>query len=364
MADALVERRPTARFFCHRCNIEFEDVLQDYTCPYCASGFIEQLENETEGLALSGDDFSDADMSNIDDISNIDDMSNLDDSDEIHHLSQGTPPMLNDLAFLMSGGRLRGAGRRETLMEQLVWMIGGARPATGAVTAGAPFVLVGAPGDYVFGGEGLDAVVTQLLGQLENAGPPPLPREQIAALPSVVVTEEQVAANTSCSVCWENFQSGETVSRLECDHIFHANCIAPWLQLHATCPICRRSLLAEEPDAPPDAAPPIAPAAPGAPPVAPAPATPADTAANQYPSLTQLLVRRLPRRAGAGGAGWAALGDSSSSSGSMSTSSSMTTGAVWPPPSRSNTNSTSSNSSSSLNSTERERQYNMDIDFD
>lgn len=28
MADALVERRPTARFFCHRCNIEFEDVLQ------------------------------------------------------------------------------------------------------------------------------------------------------------------------------------------------------------------------------------------------------------------------------------------------------------------------------------------------
>lgn len=39
-------------------------------------------------------------------------------------------------------------------MEQLVWMIGGARPASGAVTAGAPFVLVGAPGDYVFGGEG------------------------------------------------------------------------------------------------------------------------------------------------------------------------------------------------------------------
>ena len=39
-------------------------------------------------------------------------------------------------------------------MEQLVWMISGARQATGAVTAGAPFVLVGAPGDYVFGGEG------------------------------------------------------------------------------------------------------------------------------------------------------------------------------------------------------------------
>lgn len=28
MADALIERRPPARFFCHRCNVEFEDVLQ------------------------------------------------------------------------------------------------------------------------------------------------------------------------------------------------------------------------------------------------------------------------------------------------------------------------------------------------
>ncbi|KAF9812147.1 hypothetical protein SFRURICE_008248 [Spodoptera frugiperda] len=349
MADALVERRPTARFFCHRCNIEFEDVLQDYTCPYCASGFIEQLENETEGLALSGDDFSDADMSNIDDISNIDDMSNLDDSDEIHHLSQ-----------------LHCVYTRKTLLIGTVssvvwisWRIGSATVANRS-TAGS-LALCASQSRAALG---LLLLVELSMNKLENAGPPPLPREQIAALPSVVVTEEQVAANTSCSVCWENFQSGETVSRLECDHIFHANCIAPWLQLHATCPICRRSLLAEEPDAPPDAAPPIAPAAPGAPPVAPAPATPADTAANQYPSLTQLLVRRLPRRAGAGGAGWAALGDSSSSSGSMSTSSSMTTGAVWPPPSRSNTNSTSSNSSSSLNSTERERQYNMDIDFD
>lgn len=60
--------------------------FQDYTCPYCASGFIEQLENEAEAPA-SGDDFSDADMSNLDDMSTIDDMSNLDDSDDMHQVS-------------------------------------------------------------------------------------------------------------------------------------------------------------------------------------------------------------------------------------------------------------------------------------
>ncbi|KOB78684.1 Uncharacterized protein OBRU01_01935 [Operophtera brumata] len=151
-------------------------------------------------------------------------------------------------------------------MEQLVWMIGGGRPGTGAVTAGAPFVLVGAPGDYVFGGEGLDAVVTQLLGQLENTGPPPLPTEQIATIPSEEITAAQVEANMSCSVCWDTFTLGETVSRLECTHIFHPACISPWLQLHATCPICRRSLVppgAPAPEAPPQAPAQATPQAPG-----------------------------------------------------------------------------------------------------
>lgn len=55
---------------------------------------------------------------------------------------------------------------------------------------------------------GLDAVVTQLLGQLEQAGPPPLPRERLAELPSEPVSTEQAAANVACSVCWENFQLG------------------------------------------------------------------------------------------------------------------------------------------------------------
>ncbi|XP_041980380.1 E3 ubiquitin-protein ligase RNF115-like isoform X2 [Aricia agestis] len=248
MADAAVERRPTLRFFCHRCLVEFESVLQDYCCPFCQGGFVEQLEANADRTS-SSDDFSDADMSNIDDL-----------TDEL-------APMLDDLAFLMSGGRLRnsgsgsttsgsstpgqGQGRRHTLMEELVWMIGGARPATGAMTAGAPFVLVSSPGDYVFGGEGLDAVVTQLLGQLEQAGPPPLPQDRLAELPSQVVNEELAATNTACSVCWDNFSLGENVSKLECDHMFHSKCITPWLQLHATCPICRRSLLPELPDTEP-----------------------------------------------------------------------------------------------------------------
>ncbi|XP_068622604.1 E3 ubiquitin-protein ligase RNF115-like isoform X2 [Battus philenor] len=339
MADALVERRPRARFFCHRCDIEFDHVLQDYTCPYCASGFIEQLEGEAEVRSLSGDGFSDANMSNIDDMGRLVTLEEM----------ESSPPMLNDLAFFMTGSQLRSAPvRRRAIMQELIWMIGGVRPGTtGVVTAGAPVVLVGAPGDYVFGGEGLDAVVSQLLGQLENAGPPPLPRDQVAALPSEMVSTEQAAANTTCSICWENFMEGESVSRLVCEHIFHSACIRPWLQLHATCPICRRSLL------------------PASQPAAPLSGTASQTGSTA-PSLPRVLLRRIPRRqvSGPQTQTWDSLANTSSSSSSTSTTSSVTAGGVWAPQ-RSTTNSSGNNSSTSLNSSnEGERQYNMDIDYD
>ncbi|CAH2269389.1 jg16415 [Pararge aegeria aegeria] len=197
MADAMVERRPPSRFFCHRCLVEFQDVEQEYICPYCEGGFIEQLEADSEGvIAVPRDDYSDADMSNIGDMT-VDEMG-LDNSDEFN---TSNPPRLNDLAFLMSGGRVRttlpsntsvntstnsttntttsngttpappvglrstdashmlrrdpnpNPNRSPTLMEELLWMISGGRPPAGAMTAGSPFVLVGTPGDYVLGGE-------------------------------------------------------------------------------------------------------------------------------------------------------------------------------------------------------------------
>ena len=45
-----------------------------------------------------------------------------------------------------------------------------------------------------------------------------------------------------CSVCWEDFTLGESVRRLDCDHLFHSPCIVPWLELHGTCPVCRKDL--------------------------------------------------------------------------------------------------------------------------
>ncbi|KAI4972111.1 hypothetical protein ZWY2020_003036 [Hordeum vulgare] len=44
----------------------------------------------------------------------------------------------------------------------------------------------------------------------------------------------------TCSVCLGVFQLGETVRLLPaCLHLYHVECIDPWLDAHSTCPICR-----------------------------------------------------------------------------------------------------------------------------
>mmetsp|Transcript_1744 Transcript_1744/g.2389 ORF Transcript_1744/g.2389 Transcript_1744/m.2389 type:complete len:470 (+) Transcript_1744:194-1603(+) len=50
--------------------------------------------------------------------------------------------------------------------------------------------------------------------------------------------------NPTCTVCFEDFQSGEQIKALPCNHGFHAACIDPWLLHHSDkCPICARSIL-------------------------------------------------------------------------------------------------------------------------
>lgn len=102
------------------------------------------------------------------------------------------------------------------------------------------------PGDYAWGQGGLDAVITQLLGQLENTGPPPAEREKISSLPTVNISQEQADCCMECPVCKEDFAVGEPVRQLPCNHFFHSNCIVPWLEMHDTCPVCRKSLNGED----------------------------------------------------------------------------------------------------------------------
>lgn len=55
-----------------------------------------------------------------------------------------------------------------------------------------------------------------------------------------------------CTVCLCEYEEGERITQLPCQHEFHSMCINKWMQTHNTCPICRIALVPEE--APADAA--------------------------------------------------------------------------------------------------------------
>ncbi|KAG8098450.1 hypothetical protein GUJ93_ZPchr0013g35379 [Zizania palustris] len=49
---------------------------------------------------------------------------------------------------------------------------------------------------------------------------------------------------TCCSVCLDNYGDGDVLRMLpECGHLFHRECVDPWLRKHPTCPVCRTSPL-------------------------------------------------------------------------------------------------------------------------
>lgn len=48
--------------------------------------------------------------------------------------------------------------------------------------------------------------------------------------------------DNTCSICLGEYQAKETLRIIpECNHYFHADCIDEWLQMKASCPVCRNS---------------------------------------------------------------------------------------------------------------------------
>ncbi|CAI4222426.1 unnamed protein product [Auanema sp. JU1783] len=64
--------------------------------------------------------------------------------------------------------------------------------------------------------------------------------QQLRSIPIIEVTENHVKDETQCSTCLDLFKLGESVAQLNCMHIFHQQCVEPWLKQQRSCPICRQ----------------------------------------------------------------------------------------------------------------------------
>ncbi|CAB1345659.1 unnamed protein product [Coregonus sp. 'balchen'] len=47
----------------------------------------------------------------------------------------------------------------------------------------------------------------------------------------------------NCAVCIEGYKPNDVVRILPCRHLFHKNCVDPWLLDHRTCPMCKINIL-------------------------------------------------------------------------------------------------------------------------
>ncbi|XP_062180180.1 E3 ubiquitin-protein ligase RDUF2-like [Phragmites australis] len=101
-------------------------------------------------------------------------------------------------------------------------------------------------------GSGFERLLDQL-AQIEAGGlarardNPPASKAAIESMPTVTVDASHVGAESHCAVCKEPFELGAEAREMPCKHIYHHDCILPWLALSNSCPVCRHEMPTDAP---------------------------------------------------------------------------------------------------------------------
>ena len=100
--------------------------------------------------------------------------------------------------------------------------------------------------------EEIETILNYLMNNDTNRyGSPPASKKEIEKLNKYILTKEKLdnfGIENICSVCKEEFQIGNEMLDLPCNHYFHKDCLMPWLNQHDSCPICRFELKTEDED--------------------------------------------------------------------------------------------------------------------
>ncbi|KAK7314752.1 hypothetical protein VNO77_33280 [Canavalia gladiata] len=239
------------QYFCHQCNGTVSISLSpssDLLCPNCNGGFLEELEiptpnpvpNPTNPFFSFTSDFPVAGTATIPLVFSggnqpFDDLSTL--FGNRSDTATGEP--FNPFVFLQNYFQTLRAGGANVQFVIESGEPGGTFRFPGNVTHG----------DYFFG-PGLEELIQHLAENDPNRyGTPPASKTAVEGLPDISVTEELLATDSAqCAVCKDTFGLGEIAKQMPCKHIYHADCILPWLELHNSCPVCRYELPTDDPD--------------------------------------------------------------------------------------------------------------------
>lgn len=102
-------------------------------------------------------------------------------------------------------------------------------------------------------GAGLEEAIQATLQEVGGVprGTPPASKDEVAKLPVKDVTDpllKQLGEEVECAVCREQLVIGAKMQEMPCKHLFHPDCLKPWLDEHNSCPICRFELRTDDHD--------------------------------------------------------------------------------------------------------------------
>ncbi|RZC78909.1 hypothetical protein C5167_003123 [Papaver somniferum] len=256
----------SSSYWCYRCSrfvrVWIREVDRNIVCPDCDGGFVEEVENPPRSTHTESQRrrrFPSAAMYMLGNRSNNNNTNNSEENSNNNNTNSGS-------GFRRSR---RNGGDRSPFNPVIVLR----GPSEGGVTAAA--VPEGAVGGGVNGergsfelyyddgagsglrplpasmsdflmGSGFDRLLDQL-AQIEINGVgrcdhPPASKAAVESMPTIEIIDSHVSTESHCAVCKEAFELGSEAREMPCKHIYHTDCILPWLSLRNSCPVCRHEL--------------------------------------------------------------------------------------------------------------------------
>ncbi|PNX96810.1 E3 ubiquitin-protein ligase ring1-like protein [Trifolium pratense] len=233
----------TTSYWCYRCSRFVRLATQETViCPECDGGFLEQIDQPSRSLQIDARRrrFPAAAMYMI-----------------------GQRPSSDHTFRPSSIRRNRRNGGERSPFNPVIVLRGGGTTTTEVTEAGAGGESRGFELFYDDGagsglrplppsmsefllGSGFDRLLEQL-SQIEINGisrfeHPPASKAAVDSLPTIEIDNTHLEMEPHCAVCMEAFEFGTVVREMPCKHIYHPDCILPWLALHNSCPVCRHEL--------------------------------------------------------------------------------------------------------------------------
>uniref|UniRef100_A0A7S0F3Y2 RING-type domain-containing protein n=2 Tax=Hanusia phi TaxID=3032 RepID=A0A7S0F3Y2_9CRYP len=96
--------------------------------------------------------------------------------------------------------------------------------------------------------EGLLPALNAVRSQASSGGSlKKVPKEIVDAFPTQKWRAGDSGSKLECYICLEEYEEGDVLRRLPCNHQFHSKCIDRWLlEVHRTCPCCRKAVYEED----------------------------------------------------------------------------------------------------------------------